>query len=146
MSGHGDLEEELRRLRDRLEILEGGIFQRLTIRDGLYIRDEGGTLRGALMVVDDQVGLIMMNRDGEAVASLTPAGLTLFTPDGRHRAKILLSDDDFTPSVILADANGKPRASMSVMADGARFMLHDANGGPVIELTTFPEPSINVKR
>lgn len=98
------------------------------------LRDALGLVHAELAVDDHRsAALRFFGRDGRYRLQVTPAGISL-TDGGAQRAGLHMMPgtraSDPSASVLhLADADGKPRGSLTVLADGSsRFLLSDPVG------------------
>jgi len=106
------------------------------------LRDAIGGVRAEIVAEDKgDASLNMFDRDGNPRIHLRPSGLELIDSHGTQRAGLNVisgprESDPSTVVLVLTDAAGKPRGSLTVLADGAsRLFLsdRDGNGGASVQ-------------
>ncbi len=99
------------------------------------LRDAQGVVHGELALDDRGAGALrIFDREGRYHAHLRASGVSFADSSGGQRAGLQLvpgARASEAPAAVLhlADANGKSRGSLAVLADGSsRFLLSDAEG------------------
>jgi len=110
-------------------------IEKVVEAERFVVRDATGAVRAELAVEGrGAASLSLFDRDGEHRVRLRPSGLYLSDSGGTQRAALhltpgALASDPSAAVLRLADAGGKPRGSLMVLADGSsRLLLSDRDG------------------
>jgi hypothetical protein len=101
----------------------------------LALGDEAGKLRASLGVVKNgHVTLLLSDEAGRARAALGVGGLSVFDSAGKPRVGLFVGEEG--PTLTLADASGKPRASFGVFDSVTSLTMRDEAGQLRVGLRT----------
>jgi hypothetical protein len=121
-------DERLSAIEDRIEKLEAGRFDLLTLSTGVHIVDGEGRLRLAARLVEGEPAIKLWSSDGRSGIFLgggaDAAEINFSDASDRIRLKLMLGADS-GPTLVLLDEAGVMRLTASVTDGVPRVMLYD---------------------
>lgn len=147
-----DFETRLTRVEAKLAELGGSLsaprtLESLTIRDSLNFQDSNGKLRLTMRLLNGSPVLRLWGDDGQSGVYIgveeSSSEISLKDNEGNNRFKSIINSDR-EPWIALFGNNEEPRATLSLINDSARLMLHSRSGEIQIALSAENDPHIQI--